>query len=560
MNKEYLAQTNLPIGSKSVEFRVTAGNPIFFFGPNGAGKSALMHYLANRLGENVIYQPSSRPNYFESESSNLTAEARRQLGNAFKSWNSSQETRYRSLSGAARNEKAMHDLQSAETQYKIDASNQIAAEGSESPAIARLQAKQSPVDRVNSLLKQANLKFILDVVNTEIRAKKNNFVYSYAKLSDGERAAVIFAADVIAAPTKSVFLIDEPESHFHPSIAVPLIKALILERCDCGFVFSSHQLELAHCVGLRTIYLIRDCAWQNNQPISWEIQKMDAGSDLPMELLADIVGSKSKMLMVEGSSASLDQPLYNLLFPNVSVHSKSNCREVIQSVAGLRSTFERHKVEAYGIIDGDGMNQETASDFEKKGVFPLPVYSVESLYYSVEVIQAVAQVQGEHLKRDSDSLFRGAIDAALSSLNEQQMRHLASRVVERRVRENVIEKLPDRKAIIESNSNNCSINIPTNYLEEVQRLERLISERKSSEIFSIYPIRESGIASAIIAALHLVSQDDYERLVLKVVGENSELRASLKAKLSAFAEKIDGSQEEEEEGAIEDSDSGTDGN
>ena len=57
-------------------------------------------------------------------------------------------------------------------------------------------------------------------------------IYSFAKMSDGERTCLIFAAEVVSAPPGSVFVVDEPELHLHRSIIVPLLKSLIETRAD----------------------------------------------------------------------------------------------------------------------------------------------------------------------------------------------------------------------------------------------------------------------------------------------------------------------------------------
>jgi hypothetical protein len=89
----------------------------------------------------------------------------------------------------ARNEKAVHDLQNAELTYNVDPANDIKAHGVASAAIAKLQSKSSPVDKVNELLEQANLPVRLVIGNGELRVKRGDAVYSFAKMSDGERTA-----------------------------------------------------------------------------------------------------------------------------------------------------------------------------------------------------------------------------------------------------------------------------------------------------------------------------------------------------------------------------------
>lgn len=61
--------------------------------------------------------------------------------------------------------------------------------------------------------------------------------YSATEMSDGERAVLYLAAQVLSVPKNKMLIIDEPEVHLHPSIMNRLWKEL--ERCreDCLFIY-----------------------------------------------------------------------------------------------------------------------------------------------------------------------------------------------------------------------------------------------------------------------------------------------------------------------------------
>lgn len=225
-----LATPTIPGQSGPASINVEAGKPIFILGRNGTGKSALVHRLRSMLGAQVVYLPGSRPNYFDNESLSMGPAARRQLTQNLSSWDNSPDTRWHSPSGTSRNEKAIHDLFTAEMQYNVDATNEIKRDGSESRAVKRLQSNTSPLGRANALFAQANLPVRIVIDSGELKAAWNGNIYSIAKTSDGERAALVLTAEVVAAAGGTIFLIDEPELHLHPSIVVPLLGALIAEK------------------------------------------------------------------------------------------------------------------------------------------------------------------------------------------------------------------------------------------------------------------------------------------------------------------------------------------
>jgi ATPase subunit of ABC transporter with duplicated ATPase domains len=235
LQKVQVGTVTINAGTKQVPVPIRTGTAVYVLGRNGTGKSALVHNIVGQLPR-AIYIPGSRPSYFDNDSLQLTPAARRQMESSWLQWDRQPHTRYRPINGTQRNERAILDLQSGETQFKVDAANEIKAYGASAGAIARLQSEQSPFDRVNALMRQANLPTQILMSGGELLAQRQGSPYSIAKMSDGERAALIMAADVVSAPSASVFLIDEPELHLHRSIVFPLIAALLRERPDCAFV------------------------------------------------------------------------------------------------------------------------------------------------------------------------------------------------------------------------------------------------------------------------------------------------------------------------------------
>ncbi len=284
--------------SDDQKITVEAGKPLFVLGRNGTGKSALVHHFVSSLLNRMVYIPGSRPSYVDQESLSMTPASRIQYAQNSMSWDRSPDTRWHAISGTQRNEKAIHDLQIRETQYKIDAANDIQRLGADSPSIHLLQLARSPLDQINSLLKQANLPVTL-VLMGDIKATRGGETYSIARMSDGERTALILAAEVVAAPAQTVFLIDEPELHLHRAIVIPLLAALINMRQDCGFVVSTHELELPRTLSTGSLLLVRGVQWKGGVAHSWDIDILPHIDDVPESLYIDILGSRRKMLLVE---------------------------------------------------------------------------------------------------------------------------------------------------------------------------------------------------------------------------------------------------------------------
>lgn len=532
-----LAIANIPTGPGAVSLEIKTGQAIFILGRNGTGKSALVHRLNMSLGSSVIYMPGSRPSYFDQDSLAMNASTRKAYDVNKVNWDASPDTRIRPIAGTTRNEKAIHDLQSAENQYLTAATDDIKINGAESASIKKLQSNQSPLDRINSIFAQANLPIETMLAQGELRAKQAGAIYSYARMSDGERSALVFAAEVIAATTGSIFLIDEPELHLHPSIVVPFLKALIVERPDCGFVVCTHALELPENSSGSKIVLVRGCQWLHENPYYWDVDILESIELVPEEVRVDLIGSRRKILFIEGTKSSLDQPLYSLLYPTVSVKFRESCRDVIQAVDGLRSVNTLHRADAFGIIDNDGMSDEQRINFETKGIFPLHVFAVESLYYCAEVLEAVASFQAQNRGLDKTEFLESAKNVALTSLNNASTKeHLAYKIVERQIRDKILLEIPSRETIIAMGAQNINLSFSSPYFKEFEILSSFLTNKNLDAIIARYSVRESQVLNTLAKSLLFINRSDYERVALMLIRNSIELRNSVKLKLGTLNE------------------------
>lgn len=533
-----LGTISINAGSQQVPVPILTGKAIYVLGRNGTGKSALVHNIVGQLARS-IYIPGSRPSYFDSDSLQLTPATRRQMEGNWLSWDRQPTTRYRPINGTQRNEKAILDLQSAETQFKVDAANEIKMLGASASAIARLQSDQSPFDRVNSLMRQANLPTQVVMSGGEMLAQRQGTPYSIAKMSDGERAALIMAAEVVSAPNASIFVIDEPELHLHRSIVVPLIAALLRERSDCAFVISTHELELPSQGTDGLVVLVRGATWSGDYVARWDVDVIPVLQEIPEDLRVDLLGSRRKILFVEGSGTSLDQPLYALLFPNASVRAKDTAREVRGAVKALRGMEAVHHARAFGIVDNDTLTSEHITLLEKEGVYPLPIASIESLYYAPECLSAVAEQQANALGLDRATLLGAAKAAALESLKSgNSVAHLAARVAELKLRNEVVNAIPDRRELAANQDRQVSISVASPYAIELTRLEGFVTSGDLDSIVAKYPIRESQLLTTLAATLRFRDRADYERAVLARVSSDAHLRNALMQKLGMLATEL----------------------
>ena len=299
------------------------------------------------------------------------------------------------------------------------------------------------------------------------------------------------------------------------------------------------KLELLESYPEANTAVVRSCTWNGGNIASWEVDIISNAGHIPQDLRVDILGSRRKILFVEGSNLSLDGPMYSVLFPDASVRSRGSSREVERAVTGLCAIENLHHANAFGMIDNDGMSAEQVAQFEAKGIYPLSVHSVESLYYSPEVLAAVAQRQGETFSENPATLLSEATTKGLEALDTaDRIPHLASRIAERRLRDQVSRHLPSREALMDDAQTAVAITIPSSYPAEHYRLQDLRSRGELYQIIASYPVRESGVLDAIARALRFTGRAEYERAALSRVSANETLQEALRSKLGLLSAQL----------------------
>jgi hypothetical protein len=362
--------------------------------------------------------------------------------------------------------------------------------------------------------------------------------FGFERLSDGERNAVLLAIEVVTTHEPSVFLLDEPERHLHRSIIEPLVAGLLADRSDSIFILGTHEIDLPASFESARTLIIRHCSWGDRRVVGWDANLLTAGS-LPDNLRHAVLGSRRRMLFVEGTTASLDRSLYALLFPDVSIVSKESCRHVIQAVAGLRSSEDLHWLHAVGLIDRDDRPASDVEDLQRNGIIALAVTSIEALYYGAFARRSVAARQAETLGKSAAALLDAARDAALRIFAAESTKmHLVARRCERLLRNELMSKAPSA-AELRSGVTDLRISLRSPYSDEISRYDQLLAGQELESMLALYPARESGALDAIAKALHFSGRKDYEQAVLAAVARESTTREQLIASLEPLGSMLD---------------------
>ena len=374
--------------------------------------------------------------------------------------------------------------------------------------------------------------------NLFARRKDAEGQYDIAQMSDGERNAVILAANVLTVNPGTVLLIDEPERHLHRSIIEPLLSALFTRRKDCAFIVSTHEIALPMAKPEATVLVVRSCQWAGDSANAWDAKLIGKDANLPEDVKRAILGSRKRILFVEGQPQSLDVQLYSTLFPDISVVPVGGCDDVIKAVEGMRNSSGLHDVEAFGLVDGDNRNSTDVSRLTEKGIYSLNVYSVESICYCSDAMNAVAQRQAESLGRLADQMVENAKSKALDELGKGDLaERMAARRCERKVQEELQSQMPDWKSI--ASNPNHTINLTTGnwHQKELSYFQQLLADKDLEKIIARYPVRESGILGSMVETFEL-NRKNYQDTLIARVRTDADLAEKLRQLIQPLADAL----------------------
>ena len=525
-----------------LEISLQSGRRVFILGPNGSGKSALVQHLARQsLGRPVRRISAHRRTWLNSGTIDFTPASRKQWTETGRQYESMPDSRWREHDPASRQSAILFDLVAQDNDRARSITSCV--DSRDWDGAKRLSSETlSPFDSLNELLTSGNLCVTIEnSKGEEIIAchRSSRARYDIAKMSDGERSAVILAANVLTADEGTVFVIDEPERHLHRAIIEPFLSAVFSQRPDCAFVIATHEIALPAIDPGSDVLLVRSCDWSGELAKEWEVDFLPPDSPLPEDMRYSILGARRRLLFVEGTQSSLDCRLYGALFPSVSIIPVGNSREVQEAVKGLRETAEVHSIRAFGAIDGDDRPAASVEKLASDGVFVLDISCVEGLYYCSDAITAVASHQALALGLDHAEVNASARHRALSVLDDDQLTiRMAARRAERIVRTQVLSYLPNWKSIQSHPERDFSFTVSSPVRDEMRRYGELVADGDLDGLVGRYPIRESGAFDRIAQELRCRNRGDYCRMVVSLIRRSDSLRGKLRNRVDALARAI----------------------
>lgn len=388
----------------------TTNNAVIIVGANGAGKSKLGAWIEQRDNLNIHRIAAQRnlnfnenialKSYSEAEDLVFFGYADSKNGIAkmqkWQRWGSGDNTHYTTtlLNDFENVLAALIAFRNNENEKYITDCKQANIKGFPNPPIP-----DTVFDKLqsiwNEVLPQRHLILEDSKFYATFEKNENQEKYSANQMSDGERAVLYLASQVLCVPENKTLIMDEPEIHLHRSIMNRLWMALERYRPDCLFIYITHDTQFA------AMHPNADKIWiKEYDGNNWKLEKVD-GDDLPEELLLDILGSRKNVLFVEGERNSFDTQLYSELYPNYHIVPCGSCTQVIARTKAFRSNPSLHDCVVYGIIDRDYRSEHEIEKYKEENIYTINVAEVENLFIVEELVRMIAA----HMAKDPDAVF-----------------------------------------------------------------------------------------------------------------------------------------------------------
>jgi hypothetical protein len=283
----------------------------------------------------------------------------------------------------------------------------------------RPKLPNSPDETLLSIWKDLFPHRQLIIENGKINALiPGNNVYHGREMSDGERVALYLMAQCLCVPSDSIVIIDEPEMHLHKSLMSKLWSKIEEARPNCLFVYITHDIDFAASrVDAKKLWL------KSYDGDHWNWDEVPKDEALPEAVLLEILGSRKKILFVEGEKGSLDYKVYEAVYPEFLVIPRGSCDKVVEATKAIVRLKPTLHIEAFGIVDTDYRPQKQIDAWREYNIFLLKVAEIENMLCAPEILEMVARYRN----LDSSVICQEVADFVINELDKDLENQVAKR-------------------------------------------------------------------------------------------------------------------------------------
>lgn len=343
--------------------------------------------------------------------------------------------------------------------------------------------------------------------------------YSIDNASDGEKSIAYLIMAVLLAPEDSFIFIDEPERHLNGALMRNLFDKLETERPDLRFVYLTHNIDFVESrKKVALVYLEKSEEYKK-----WKFKKIEDYSDISLDVILGIEGTKKDIIFCEGTRSSIDCKVLECLFPEYEIQPVSSCEQVKLNTKGINGKEPLFRRKALGLVDNDYMSTAEIDSLEKDNIFAIGYNEWENFIIRSEILE---YINSSHLNKDLSQVKTKVIEHIKKA---GKTAILSDFITKRYTKMLYATKLSYSKKLGEQidavNNKNKS-----DLMDEVEKLsDQIDSLTDYDELVSIVPAKM--LLNMVAQGIGLASDDDYVDLLVKHLKQDRNFNRSVKTLL-----------------------------
>jgi len=356
----------------------------------------------------------------------------------------------------------------------------------------------------------------IELEDYRVMVSSTSTSYHGKEMSDGERVVLYLIASCLCVRENSLIIIDEPELHIHKVLMSKLWTQIEEKRSDCQFIYITHDLDFTVSRNDAKKIWVKE----HNGSNKWHWSEVPENEEIPEGLMLQIVGSRKPVLFVEGEKGkSLDLPIYEAVYPDLTIIPRSSCSKVIEATKAMKDNLSLHSNSIFGLIDRDNRPDNELEALRRYGVYNIDLGEVENLLCIPDIVQLVAEhLVYEDVLSTVEKCKQKMFDIFQDNKEEQISKRTAYIV------RNSLKKLKDKGktyAALEAEFLNLtsSIDIEKEYKRNEEHYDKITKEKHVIDLLRYYT--NKGLAAnfnSIIPdyknmAMRLLKTDKKEQIV-----------------------------------------------
>jgi len=344
--------------------------------------------------------------------------------------------------------------------------------------------------------------------------------YSMNDASDGEKNIAYLIMAILLAPDDSFIFIDELERHLNGALMRNLFDKLEAERPELRFVYLTHNIDFVESrKNVALIYLEKSESYKK-----WKFKKIEDYSDISLDVILGIEGTKKDIIFCEGTRSSIDCKVLECLFPEYEIQPVSSCEQVKLNTKGINGKEPLFRRKAFGLVDEDYMQRAEIDSLKNDHVFSIGYNEWENFIIRSEILE---HLNTSHLKKDL-SLVKSDVIKHIKKAGKTAI--LSDFITKRYTKMLYATKLTYSKTLEDqldaiNNKNKSDITA------EVQKLSDKIDLLTDyDKLVAIVPAKM--LLKMVAQGIGLASDDDYVDLLVKHLKQDAAFNALVKGLLN----------------------------